>query len=56
MAALFVGHADGHVRAWDVKDGRLALDFFAGHKRGESVVSVAIDPSGARKTTLESTV
>ena len=51
---LFVGHADGHVRAWDVKDGRLALDFFAGHKRGESVVSIAIDPSGARLVTGDS--
>jgi WD40 repeat protein len=51
---LFVGHADGHVRAWDVKDGRLALDFFAGHKPGESVVSIAIDPSGERLVTGDS--
>ena len=51
---LFVGHADGHVRAWDVKDGRLACDFFAGHKPGESVVSIAIDPSGTRLVTGDS--
>ena len=51
---LFVGHADGHVRAWDVKDGRLACDFFAGHKPGESVVSVAIDPEGSRLVTGDS--
>ena len=51
---LFVGHADGHVRAWDVKDGRLACDFFAGHKPGESIVSVAIDPEGSRLVTGDS--
>ena len=51
---LFVGHADGHVRAWDVKDGRLACDFFAGHKPGESVVSLAICPTGSRLVTGDS--
>ena len=51
---LFVGYADGHVRAWDSKDGRLTCDFFAGHEPGENLVAVAIDPAGARLVTGDS--
>ena len=51
---LFVGYADGHVRAWDVQDGRLACAFFAEHAPGESIVAVAVDPKGETLVTGDS--
>ena len=51
---LFVGHADGHVRCWDVKDGRLAMDFDAGHRPGESLLSIAVSECGTKLITGDS--
>ena len=31
---VVVGHADGHARMWHAREGRLAMDFHAGHRPG----------------------
>jgi WD40 repeat protein len=49
---LASSYADGHVRFWNVTEGRCVADFHAGHRRGESVLTIATDPGGTRMVGL----
>jgi WD40 repeat protein len=51
---LAASYADGHVRFWNVTEGRCVADFHAGHRAGESVLAVATDPGGTRMVTGDS--
>lgn len=51
---LAASYADGHVRLWNVTEGRCVGDFHAGHRAGEGVLSIASDPSGTRLVTGDS--
>ena len=51
---VVVGHADGHARMWHAREGRLAMDFHAGHRPGESVTAIAVNAAGTRLVTGDS--
>ena len=51
---VVVGHADGHARMWHAREGRLAMDFHAGHRPGESVTAIAVNVAGTRVVTGDS--
>ena len=51
---VVVGHADGHARMWHAREGRLVMDFNAGHRPGESVTAVAMNAAGTRMVTGDS--
>jgi len=45
--ALVGTGADGYIRFWNVKEGTLLLEHHAGHRHGESIVSMATNPENS---------
>ena len=50
-AVVAASYADGHARVWNVSEGRLVADFHAGHRDGESVMTIAADADGEKVVT-----
>jgi hypothetical protein len=47
-------YADRFMRVWDVHSGRCLMEVFTGHKMGETVMALAIDPSNQLLATADS--
>ena len=47
-------YADRYMRLWDIHLGQCLLDVFTGHRLGETVVSLAVDPSDRWIATADS--
>jgi len=54
IPSLVQVYADRYLRLWDVLTGKCLLEVFTGHKLGESVISIAVDPAGQRIATADS--
>jgi len=51
---LAASYADGHIRLWNVQEGRVVLDFHGDHKLGESILTIATNAGGTRVLTGDS--